>query len=143
MSRFLGDGINSLILTLSNSVILVLMSNLFLDLLFRIAVLIFSLKCFLYGMNLSHNETDKSVTQVYIHLMPIAAMLFCRVAFFITLVRMSFDEKQIVCKSFQQYTGDLSPTDMEQDRLFMRQFKKGRIIRTIWRSMIPPELYFW
>lgn len=108
ISQFFGEGINSLILTLSQRVISVLTINLFFDVLFRLAVLLYCTKCFLEGVNKKNSEASTTI-----FLFPIAAMIFCRGVFFMTLIEMSFDEKKSVCNKFQLCTGDKTRSEME------------------------------
>lgn len=127
---------------MGNSVVTFLTINLLLDVLFRVAVLLYCVRLFLWGVDYKQPEGAQA-SPTYRFLIPIGSMMFCRVVFFVTLIKMSFDEKSTVCDTFQQWTGDKSRSELEEDRLFMRQWKRSRIVRTICRAMIPPELWFW
>lgn len=70
-----------MILTLSDTVLNVMFINIFIDWLFRLILIVYCIDSYLE-------------TKSYVFMIPLAAEIFSRVLFFITLIKMSLDEKR-------------------------------------------------
>lgn len=82
VDSFFGEGINSLILSLSDSVIRLLSVNIPLDIIAR-GILIYVSTIFLL-------RNDKSSSYYYKYIAPLVAVLFARIVYYMVLVRMNF-----------------------------------------------------
>lgn len=133
LDSFFGEGINSLILTLSPNIIKFLAINIFFDIIARGALLYISLAFFFAER---HSPND------FVFIIPLAAMLLSRVLFIMTLIKMNYAEKPSICVAYQKSFDSRSYFQIESDRLFRRHYNAANIIGSVRRSFIPPELSY-
>ena len=135
LDKFFGEGINSLVLTLSPKVIKVLLVNIPLDIIFRIVLFYVCLILML--------TKDNEIKVPLRFLAPLAGLLLSRILLFMTLVKINFAENPALCGVYQKAFNTKSPVEIENDKLFRRQYTFDNILRCIVRSLIPPEISLW
>lgn len=94
IDKFFGEGINSLILTLSDPIIRILSVNIPLDIIARGILTYVSIGFLL--------RNDSTSAYYYKYIAPLVAMLFARIVYVMTLVKMNFAEKPSVCVVYQK-----------------------------------------
>ena len=130
MDKFFGEGINSLILSLSDPIIRILSINIPLDIISR-GILLYVTITFLL-------KKDPSSQYYYKYIAPIVALLFARIVYIMTLIKMNFSEKQAVCVIYQKAFDHRSYFEIEHDRLLRQHYNAINIAKTVRRAFIPP-----